>query len=154
RPARRGREVPRLHGGAAAAGAGGHVGRGDDHLARHGHVPLLRPVAPAARGADGPAQPAAAGRGAAEGRRHRPGRPPGAQRPGRPAPPLPAPRRPVTPTSRRTLPPKLDEYLPVAAEVEAFCAAHGLPAATRSKVLVALEELVLNLIDHATGWAA
>jgi anti-sigma regulatory factor (Ser/Thr protein kinase) len=41
----------------------------------------------------------------------------------------------------------------VAAEVETFCAASGLPAAAGSRVRVVLEELVLNLIDHATGWA-
>jgi anti-sigma regulatory factor (Ser/Thr protein kinase) len=58
----------------------------------------------------------------------------------------------VTPTYRRTLAPTLSDYLPVPAEVEAFCAGHGLPRATQARVLVALEELVLNLIDHATGW--
>jgi anti-sigma regulatory factor (Ser/Thr protein kinase) len=68
--------------------------------------------------------------------------------------PLPGPGRPVTPTYCRTLAPTLDDYRPVAQEVEAFCAASGLPAAARSRVRVVLEELVLNLIDHATGWAA
>jgi anti-sigma regulatory factor (Ser/Thr protein kinase) len=57
----------------------------------------------------------------------------------------------MTRTYRRTLDRKLSDYLPVAEEVEAFCARHDLPKATHAKVRVVLEELVLNLIDHATG---
>jgi anti-sigma regulatory factor (Ser/Thr protein kinase) len=59
----------------------------------------------------------------------------------------------VTPTYQRTLDRTLSAYLPVAQEVEEFCARHDLPTATHSKVRVVLEELVLNLIDHATGSA-
>jgi anti-sigma regulatory factor (Ser/Thr protein kinase) len=59
----------------------------------------------------------------------------------------------VTPTYQRTLARTLSDYLPVAEEVEAFCARYGLPEATSARVRVVLEELVLNLIDHATGSA-
>jgi anti-sigma regulatory factor (Ser/Thr protein kinase) len=59
----------------------------------------------------------------------------------------------VTPTYQRTLDRTLSAYLPVAREVEEFCARHDLPTATHSRVRVVLEELVLNLIDHATGSA-
>jgi len=47
----------------------------------------------------------------------------------------------------------VDDYLPVADEVERFCAEQGLPRAVSFKVRVLLEELVLNLIDHAVGSA-
>jgi serine/threonine-protein kinase RsbW len=57
----------------------------------------------------------------------------------------------MTSTYQRTFDRKLSDYLPVAEEVEAFCAQHDLPRTTHSRVRVVLEELVLNLIDHATG---
>jgi serine/threonine-protein kinase RsbW len=57
----------------------------------------------------------------------------------------------MTPTYHRTLARKLSDYLPVAEEVEAFCAQHDLPKAVHSKVRVVIEELILNQIDHATG---
>jgi anti-sigma regulatory factor (Ser/Thr protein kinase) len=60
----------------------------------------------------------------------------------------------MTPTYQRTLRRELSAYLPVAEEVEAFCAQHGLPTAALCKVRVVLEELVLNQIDHATGAAS
>jgi anti-sigma regulatory factor (Ser/Thr protein kinase) len=59
----------------------------------------------------------------------------------------------VTPTYQRTLDRTLSAYLPVAGEVQEFCARHGLPTATHSRVCMVVEELVLNLIDHATGSA-
>jgi anti-sigma regulatory factor (Ser/Thr protein kinase) len=58
-----------------------------------------------------------------------------------------------SPTFLRTLSRDVDEYLAVAGEVERFCAEHGLPRAVSFKVRLVLEELVLNLIEHATGTA-
>ena len=57
----------------------------------------------------------------------------------------------MTPTYQRTFQRALSAFLPVAEEVEAFCARRGLPKPTLFKVRVVLEELVLNQIDHATG---
>jgi anti-sigma regulatory factor (Ser/Thr protein kinase) len=59
----------------------------------------------------------------------------------------------MTPTFQRTLTRDLSAYLALRAEVEEFCAGHGLAKAVVFKVRVVLEELVLNLIDHATGSA-
>ena len=55
------------------------------------------------------------------------------------------------PTFQRTFARNVSEYLGVAAEVENFCARHDLPRHAASRVLLGLEELLLNLIDHATG---
>jgi anti-sigma regulatory factor (Ser/Thr protein kinase) len=60
----------------------------------------------------------------------------------------------MTTTYQRTLARTLSDYLPVAEEVEAFCARQGLPQATHVRVRMVVEELVLNLIDHATGSTA
>jgi len=57
----------------------------------------------------------------------------------------------MTLTYQRTLDRKLSDYLLVAEEVELFCVRHELPATTHAKVRMVVEELVLNLIDHATG---
>ncbi len=57
----------------------------------------------------------------------------------------------MTATYQRTLARTLSDYLPVAEEVESFCARHELPKAVHSRVRVVVEELILNLIDHATG---
>ena len=57
------------------------------------------------------------------------------------------------PTFQRTFSRSLSDYLAVAGEVEQFCNKNGLPRAVRFKVRLVLEELVLNLIDHATGSA-
>ena len=54
-------------------------------------------------------------------------------------------------TFQRTFARNVNEYLGVAAEVEQFCARHDLPLNAASRVRLVLEELVLNLIDHATG---
>jgi anti-sigma regulatory factor (Ser/Thr protein kinase) len=54
-------------------------------------------------------------------------------------------------TYQRTLVRKLSDYLPVAEEIETFCAQHDLPKAVHARVRVVLEELILNQIDHATG---
>src|SRR5262249_26474712 len=43
------------------------------------------------------------------------------------------------------------DYSIVAHEVERFCSENGLPNSTGFKVRLVLEELVLNLIDHAVG---
>jgi anti-sigma regulatory factor (Ser/Thr protein kinase) len=59
----------------------------------------------------------------------------------------------MRPTFQRTLSRNLSDYLAVAGEVERFCAENGLPAAVSFKVRLAVEELVLNLIDHAVGSA-
>jgi serine/threonine-protein kinase RsbW/sigma-B regulation protein RsbU (phosphoserine phosphatase) len=45
----------------------------------------------------------------------------------------------------------VNDYLAVAEAVERFCAEHGLSQAVSFKVRLILEELVLNLIDHAVG---
>jgi anti-sigma regulatory factor (Ser/Thr protein kinase) len=57
----------------------------------------------------------------------------------------------MQPTYQRSFSRNLNDYLAVAEEVEAFGAAHGLPRAVLFKLRLVLEELVLNLIDHATG---
>jgi serine/threonine-protein kinase RsbW len=54
-------------------------------------------------------------------------------------------------TFQRTFSRNLHDYLTVAGEVERFCAENGLPKAVSFKVRLVLEEMVLNLIDHATG---
>jgi anti-sigma regulatory factor (Ser/Thr protein kinase) len=59
----------------------------------------------------------------------------------------------MPPTFQRTLLRNLSDYLAVAGEVEQFCAESGLPRAVRFKIRLVLEELVLNLIEHATGSA-
>jgi serine/threonine-protein kinase RsbW len=59
----------------------------------------------------------------------------------------------MPPTFQRTFSRDLSGYLAVAGEVERFCAGNGLPKAVSFKVRLVLEELVLNLIDHATGSA-
>jgi anti-sigma regulatory factor (Ser/Thr protein kinase) len=59
----------------------------------------------------------------------------------------------MPPTFRRTLSRSLEGYLPVAAEVEQFCAEHAVPRSASFRVRLFLEELVLNLIDHAVGTA-
>jgi anti-sigma regulatory factor (Ser/Thr protein kinase) len=47
----------------------------------------------------------------------------------------------------------VEGYLPVADELEQFCAEHAVPRSASFKVRLFLEELVLNLIDHAVGAA-
>jgi anti-sigma regulatory factor (Ser/Thr protein kinase) len=59
----------------------------------------------------------------------------------------------MPPTFNRTLARNVQAYLPVAEEVERFCAEHGLVRAVSFKLRLILEELVLNLIDHAVGSA-
>src|SRR5262245_17862815 len=60
-------------------------------------------------------------------------------------------RRAMPPTFQRTLSRNRSDYLAVAGEVERCCADNGLPKAVTFKLRLVLEELVLNLIDHATG---
>jgi anti-sigma regulatory factor (Ser/Thr protein kinase) len=60
---------------------------------------------------------------------------------------------PTPPTYHRTFSRNVDDYLSVAAEVERFCGEQALPRAVSFKVRLLLEELVLNLIDHAVGSA-
>jgi anti-sigma regulatory factor (Ser/Thr protein kinase) len=57
----------------------------------------------------------------------------------------------MTRSRQWTLQRDLSSYLPVAQDVETFCAGHGLPKSTRFNVCLIVEELVLNQIDHATG---
>jgi anti-sigma regulatory factor (Ser/Thr protein kinase) len=59
----------------------------------------------------------------------------------------------MQPTYQRSFSRNVTDYLAVAEEVEAFCAEQGLPSSILFKVRLVLEELVLNLIDHATGSA-
>jgi anti-sigma regulatory factor (Ser/Thr protein kinase) len=59
----------------------------------------------------------------------------------------------MPPTFQRVVRRNVPDYLPVAGEVERFCAAHGLSRAVSFKVCLILEEVVLNLIEHATGAA-
>jgi serine/threonine-protein kinase RsbW len=59
----------------------------------------------------------------------------------------------MPPTFQRTLSRNLSDYLALAGEVERFCAASALPSPVSFKVRLVLEELVLNLIDHAAGSA-
>lgn len=60
----------------------------------------------------------------------------------------------VRPTFQRTVSRKLADYLVVASELEQFCADNHLPRALAFKVQLVVEELVLNLIDHAAGAAS
>jgi serine/threonine-protein kinase RsbW len=55
----------------------------------------------------------------------------------------------MSPTFRRTLARNVKCYIPVAEEVERFCTEHALAKPVIFKVRLILEELVLNLIDHA-----
>jgi serine/threonine-protein kinase RsbW len=55
----------------------------------------------------------------------------------------------MTPTFQRTFSRNVRDYLAVAGEVERFCIENGLAKAVSFKVRLVLEELVLNLIDHA-----
>jgi anti-sigma regulatory factor (Ser/Thr protein kinase) len=55
----------------------------------------------------------------------------------------------MPPTFRQTLARNVQSYIPVAEEVERFCAEHELPKSVLFKVRLVLEELVLNVIDHA-----
>jgi serine/threonine-protein kinase RsbW len=59
----------------------------------------------------------------------------------------------MPPTFQRTLARNVDAYLPVAEELERFCAEHGLAKAVSFKLRLIVEELVLNLIDHAVDSA-
>jgi anti-sigma regulatory factor (Ser/Thr protein kinase) len=59
----------------------------------------------------------------------------------------------MQPTYQRSFSRNVNAYLAVAEEVEAFGAAQHLPRAVLFKLRLVLEELVLNLIDHATGSA-
>ena len=55
----------------------------------------------------------------------------------------------MTPTFQRTFSRNVPDYLAVAGEVERFCIDIGLATSVSFKVQLVLEELVLNLIDHA-----
>jgi anti-sigma regulatory factor (Ser/Thr protein kinase) len=55
------------------------------------------------------------------------------------------------PTFQRTFTRSVSEYQAVSAELEAFCTDQHVPPGAGFKVRLVLEELVLNLIDHATG---
>lgn len=57
----------------------------------------------------------------------------------------------MPPTYQRTLSRKVSEFTVVASEVDRYCAENCLSNALRFNVRLALEELILNLIDHATG---
>jgi serine/threonine-protein kinase RsbW len=57
----------------------------------------------------------------------------------------------MPPTFQRTLAMNLHSYLPVAEDVERFCAEHGLEKSTSFRVRLILEEFISNLIDHANG---
>jgi serine/threonine-protein kinase RsbW len=59
----------------------------------------------------------------------------------------------MPPSFRQTFSKNVTNYTTVAREVERFCAENSLPASTTFKVRLVLEELVLNLIDHAVGSA-
>jgi len=59
----------------------------------------------------------------------------------------------MQPTYHRSFSRNVTDYLAVAEEVEAFGAEQGLPRAVLFKVRLVLEELILNLIDHAIGSA-
>ena len=58
---------------------------------------------------------------------------------------------PVLATYHRTLARNLSDYLTTADEVQRLCAENGLPNSVIFKVRLVLEELVLNLIEHAVG---
>ena len=60
---------------------------------------------------------------------------------------------PMHPTFQRTFARSVIEYLAVAAEAEAYLAEQHVPPTAAFKVRLVLEELILNLIDHATGSA-
>jgi len=55
----------------------------------------------------------------------------------------------MPPTLQRTFARTVQDYLAAAQEVVQFCAVHDLAGAISFKVRLILEELVLNLIDHA-----
>jgi anti-sigma regulatory factor (Ser/Thr protein kinase) len=55
----------------------------------------------------------------------------------------------MTPTFQRALARNVQAYLPVAEEVERFCVEQSLGKAVTFKLRLIVEELVLNLIDHA-----
>jgi anti-sigma regulatory factor (Ser/Thr protein kinase) len=57
------------------------------------------------------------------------------------------------PTFHRTFTRSVNEYQAVSADVEAFCTEQHVPPGPAFKVRLVLEELILNLIDHATGSA-
>ena len=59
----------------------------------------------------------------------------------------------MPPTFERTLARNVQAYLPAAEEVDRFCAEHGLARSVSFKLRLIIEELVLNLIDHAVGSA-
>jgi anti-sigma regulatory factor (Ser/Thr protein kinase) len=59
----------------------------------------------------------------------------------------------MAPVFQRTFAKTVPDYLPVAKEVESFCAEQDLPQAVTYKVGLVVEELILNLIDHAVGSA-
>ena len=59
----------------------------------------------------------------------------------------------MTPIFQRTLAKSVPDYLPVAEELERFCAEQELPQALTFKLRLVVEELILNLIDHAVGSA-
>jgi anti-sigma regulatory factor (Ser/Thr protein kinase) len=59
----------------------------------------------------------------------------------------------MPPTFQRTFSRNVDSYLSVAEELERFCSQRDLPKPVSFKVRLVLEELVLNLIDHAVGSA-
>jgi len=59
----------------------------------------------------------------------------------------------MRPTFQRTLSRNLTDYRAVPGEVERFCVQNSLPRAVIFKVRLVLEELVLNLINHAVGSA-
>jgi serine/threonine-protein kinase RsbW len=57
----------------------------------------------------------------------------------------------MTPTYQRTLARTVSDYQVVAGEVQQFCAENHLRESLTFKIRLILEELVLNLIDHAVG---
>jgi serine/threonine-protein kinase RsbW len=56
-------------------------------------------------------------------------------------------------TLHKTLRPDVADLIALGPEVEAFLGRHGVPSHAVMKVRVALEEMILNLINHATGLA-
>jgi len=57
----------------------------------------------------------------------------------------------MAPVFQRNLARCVSDYLPVADEVERFCAENSLPKPLTFKIRLVVEELILNLIDHAVG---
>src|SRR5262245_54714203 len=57
----------------------------------------------------------------------------------------------MSPAFQRTFSRNVSDYSVVAGGVERFCVENSLPNPTSFKVRLVLEELVLNLIDHAVG---